>query len=100
MTQLDNRRLLRSVVKLTNILDIRAFEAALISTLTEIISARTIKLCRLRENPDVPGQNSVVYISSSEGETSKLDKNEQVLLENDEALAACFKTQRRVVATN
>jgi diguanylate cyclase (GGDEF)-like protein len=100
MTQLDDRRLLRSVVKLTNILDIRAFEAALIATLTEIISARAIKLCRLRENPDVPGQHAVVYISSTEPETSKRDKNELVLLENDEALADCFKTQRRVVARN
>ena len=100
MTQLDNQRLLRSVVKLTNILDIRAFEAALIATLTEIISARTIKLCRLRENPEVPGQNAVVYISSTEPETAKHDRNELVLLENDEALAECFKTQRRVVAAN
>jgi diguanylate cyclase (GGDEF)-like protein len=100
MTLLDNRRLLRSVVKLTNILDIRAFEAALIATLTESISARAIKLCRLRENPDVPGQNTVVYISSTEPETSKHDKKKPVLLENDEALADCFRTQRRVVVAN
>lgn len=96
MTQLDNRQLLQSVTRLIEKPDVKAFELSLIATLSEIISATSIRFCQLHENPEVRGQQLVVYTKPNT--TSDSEMYETVVLESDPALAECLRTEKKLVA--
>ncbi|MES2354770.1 MAG: GGDEF domain-containing protein [Pseudomonadota bacterium] len=97
MSQLDSRRLLQSVVKLTEKADVRAFELTLIETLHEFISARTIRLCKILENADVPGQRLVVFVDPSDEEGGDGKIYETQVLESSDAFVECLTTEQLVV---
>ncbi len=98
MTQLDNKQLLQSVVKLTEKPDVRAFELSLLATLYELVSAKTIKLCKIHANPEAPSQKIVVYVSRRDEQTMEGETFEAALIEGDAALAACLQTGQTTVA--
>ncbi len=95
MVQLDNRQLLQSVTKLIEKRDLRALEWSLIATLREIISATSIRLCQLHEDPDVPGRKLVIY-ARPDDTSGNASLYEPVALESDPALIACLRTEERV----
>ncbi|HVK53986.1 MAG TPA: GGDEF domain-containing protein [Burkholderiales bacterium] len=96
----DNRRILRSVVKLTEKGDVRAFELTLIETLHEFISAKTIRLCKIHDNPDVPGQRLVFFVDPADHENLDDRGFESLLLESDPAFLECLATEQAVVTNS
>jgi len=100
MAQFDSRRLLQSVVKLTEKADVRAFEATLLDTLREFISAKEIRLCKLHENPDIPGQQILSFVNPSDDEETVNEDGthyETIPLDSDASYINCLTTEKLVV---
>ena len=94
--KLDQRQVLLSVTKLIEKADIRAFELSMIATLGELISAESIRLCPIHENPEVPGQKLVAHTRPNES-GSDYETIDTVVLESDKAFAECWRTEKKVV---
>lgn len=92
---MDNQRLLRSIVKLTETPDVRAFERSLIVTLDEIISATAIRLYKIHDNPEVPGQKLAIHIDPSDEEALGHGSGAAVPLDGDRDFTACLATEQR-----
>lgn len=96
MPQLDNRKLLQSVIKLIEKPDIKALERSLIVTLREIITAESIEICRLYDDPDVPDQKLLVYVEADET-PSDSDTVEAIILDSVPEFVDCLHSHRRAV---
>ncbi len=91
--------MLRSIVKLTEKPDVRAFELALLATLTEIVSAKTIRLCKIHESAKPPSQKVVVDVRVSDEEPLGDDASLPTLLIDDAAFLECLAKEEKVVAS-
>ena len=97
LAQLDSRRLLQSVVRLTEKPDVRAFELSLLVTLNELVVAKNIKLCKIHQGPEGPDQKIVVYVSPRDDTTTEDEAFETALVESDEDFVACLQTGQKTV---
>lgn len=87
MEQLDTRQLLQSITGLAEKSDVRALELSLIATLSKIIKAKSIKLCQLHQDFDIPERRVLVC-----AETQK-----RIPLDSEPGYAECLQTERKVV---
>src|SRR5581483_4970662 len=87
MDQLDIREVLQSVTRLVEKPDVRALELSLIATLSKIIKARSIRLCQLQQDPDLPERQVLVC-----SETQR-----RVPLASMPGLSECLETGHKVV---
>ena len=97
LAQLDSRRLLQSVVRLTEKPDVRAFELSLLVTLNELVVAKNIKLCKIHQGPEAPDQKIVVYVTPRDDTTTEDEPFETALVESDEDFVACLQTGHKTV---
>jgi len=100
MTPLNDRRLLLSVVKLTEKADVRTFELSLIETLHQFISAKTIQVYKIHEDPDNPPQKILMLTSPSDDEAPNGQEHEPILLEGDAAFAECLAIDNKIVVNS
>jgi diguanylate cyclase (GGDEF)-like protein len=84
------------VTRLVEKPDLQALDMSLIATLREIITARSVKLCPLHDNPDVPNQKLLIR-PKTDGLPSEAEARDAVGLESDPAFLQCFRTERKVV---
>jgi diguanylate cyclase (GGDEF)-like protein len=95
----DRRRLLQSVTRLIEKPDLQALDMSLVATLREIITTRSIKLCLLHDNPDVPNRKLLIC-PKSEGLPSEAEARDAVDLEAEPIFLQCFQTGKKVIVSD